>query len=443
VRIIQVPFCFYPDAAGGTEAYVTDLARALANEHGREVVIAAPGAKSEEYVHDGLRVRRFATSAEVNDVSELYGEGDELAAAEFDKILEEEKPDIVHLHAFTRGVSLKLVRAAKARTIPVAFTYHTPTVSCLRGTMMHWGAEPCDGVMDARVCAACTLHGKGMPRLAAQVLAHFRFPNPAPRFRFGTALRMRSLVEFRHATTRSLFDEVDHIIAVCWWVKDVLIRNGVPEHKITLCRQGVVEKSEVESWKPRGERTQSASPVRIAFLGRLDPTKGVHVLIRAVRFLPSARIALDIFGIIQGRGRYEQRLRAIANGDNRIQFRAPVPADQVVPTLRNYDLLAVPSQWLETGPLVVLEAFAAGIPVIGPRLGGIAELVTDGVNGILVEPNSVPAWAAALEKTWREPESLKNLRAQIQPPRTMSRVAEEMANLYSTLGNRAPHRALA
>jgi glycosyltransferase involved in cell wall biosynthesis len=442
VKIIQVPFCFYPDAVGGTEAYVADLARTLVSEHGCNVLVAAPSAKSEAYVHDTLRVRRFATSTEVNDVSELYGEGDELAAAEFDKILEEEKPDIVHLHAFTRGVSLKLVRAAKARTIPVAFTYHTPTVSCLRGTMMHWGAEPCDGVMDARVCAACTLHGKGMLRLDAQVLANFRFPLPPLRFRLATALRMRSLVELRHAMTRSLFDEVDHIIAVCRWVKDVLIRNGVPEEKITLCRQGVVEKSEVESWKTGDGSTRLASSLRIAFLGRLDPTKGVHVLIRAVRFLPSAQIALDIFGIAQGRKRYEQTLRAIANGDNRIQFRAPVPADRVVTTLRNYDLLAVPSQWLETGPLVVLEAFAAGIPVIGPRLGGIAELVTDGVNGILVEPNSVPAWAAALEKISREPELLNNLRAHIQPPRTMSKVAEEMANLYMMLCNPVQERAL-
>jgi len=402
-------------------------------------VIAAPAERARTYVHEGLLVRRFACSPN-SDPGELYGEGDAMAEREFGEILDKEKPDIVHLHAFTRGVSLKLVRAAKAREIPVIFSYHTPTVSCQRGTMMRWGAEPCDGVMDARTCTGCTLHGKGVPRLAAQTLANLRFPLPPLRFRLATALRMRSLVELRHATTRSLFDEVDHIIAVCRWAKDVLIRNGVPEEKITLCRQGVVEKLAVRSWKTGDGSTRSASSLRIAFFGRLDPTKGVHVLIQALRSLPSAQMALDIFGIAQGHKRYEQRLRALAAGDNRIQFHAPVPADQVVTTLRNYDLLAVPSQWLETGPLVVLEAFAAGIPVIGPRLGGIAELVTDGVNGILVEPNSVPVWADALEKISRE--LLNNLRAQIQPPRTMSEVAEEMANLYSMLSNPVPHRAL-
>ena len=441
MKIIQVPFCFYPDAVGGTEIYVAELSRLLREMHGMEIVIAAPAERARTYVHEGLLVRRFACSP-ISDPGELYGEGDAMAEREFGEILDKEKPDIVHLHAFTRGVSLKLVRAAKTGTIPVVFTYHTPTVSCLRGTMMRWGAEPCDGVMDARTCAACTLNGKGVPRLGAQVLANFRFPLPASRFRVATALRMRSLVELRHATTRSLFDEVDHIIAVCRWAKDVLIRNGVPEEKITLCRQGVVEKLEIGRWKPGDESTRSASSLRIAFFGRLEPIKGVHVLIQALRSLPSAQMALDIFGIaqVEAGNRYEQRLRALAAGDNRIQFHAPVPADQVVTTLRNYDLLAVPSQWLETGPLVVLEAFAAGIPVIGPRLGGIAELVTDGVNGILVEPNSVPVWADALEKISRE--LLNNLRAQIQPPRTMSEVAEEMANLYSMLSNPVPHRAL-
>jgi len=435
---------------GGTEVYVAALANELL-DRGIEVLIAAPGETTRNYHHDLIPVRRFGVQQQVDDLRKLYGEGDELAAAEFDKILEEEKPDIVHLHAFTRGVSLKLVRAAKARTIPVVFTYHTPTVSCLRGTMMRWGVAPCDGMMDGRTCAACTLHGKGVPRLAAHALSNFRFQVSTFRSRLGTAFQMRSLVELRHTTTRALFNEVDHIVAVCQWVKEVLIRNGVPERKITLCRQGTSQKLQSGSWNLGDENNRSTSSLsihgsslRLAFVGRLDPTKGVHVLIRAVRSLPSVRIALDIFGIAQHEGgkHYEQTLRAMSNGDNRIQFRAPVSADQVVPVLRNYDLLAVPSQWLETGPLVVLEAFAAGIPVIGPRLGGIAELVTDGVNGILVEPNSVPAWAAALEKIWREPESLKNLRAQIQPPRTMSKVAEEMANLYSTLGNRVPHRAL-
>ena len=62
MKIIKVPFCFYPDAVGGTEIYVASLARLLREEHGCDVLIAAPGARSGEYMHENLRVRRFPVS---------------------------------------------------------------------------------------------------------------------------------------------------------------------------------------------------------------------------------------------------------------------------------------------------------------------------------------------------------------------------------------------
>ncbi len=74
--------------------------------------------------------------------------------------------------------------------------------------------------------------------------------------------------------------------------------------------------------------------------------------------------------------------------------------------MQRYDVLAVPSQWLETGPLVVMEAFAAGVPVLGSNLGGIGELVTSGVDGLLVEPASIVAWRTALEALCRDRELL-------------------------------------
>ena len=148
--------------------------------------------------------------------------------------------------------------------------------------------------------------------------------------------------------------------------------------------------------------------------------------------MPNAPLQLDIFGITQGdAGRqYEEELKRLSAGDTRVNFLPPVLSEKVVATLAGYDLLAVPSQWLETGPLVVLEAFAAGVPVLGSRRGGIAELVKDGVDGILVEPDSAPAWAAALQNAAANPNLLIRLKANIQPPRTMTTVADEMVVLY-------------
>jgi len=101
--------------------------------------------------------------------------------------------------------------------------------------------------------------------------------------------------------------------------------------------------------------------------------------------------------------------------------------------LSAYDFVAVPSRWLETGPLVVLEAFAAGVPIIGSRLGGIAELVRDGMDGILIEADSVGAWSATLQRLCDDRALVERLRWNIRYPRTMDDVADDMIALYHRL----------
>ena len=130
-----------------------------------ESIIAAAAAVEATYWHYDVKVRRFPVKELVGDVREMYDEGDNLAAEAFGRILESEQPDLVHLHAFTRGASLRLVRETKRRGLPVVFSYHTPTVSCQRGTLLRWGTDACDGVLDARRCSACALHDLGLNKL--------------------------------------------------------------------------------------------------------------------------------------------------------------------------------------------------------------------------------------------------------------------------------------
>src|SRR5207302_32795 len=93
-----------------------------------------------------------------------YGAPDETAARSFRALLDDLRPAIVHLHARTSAVSGRLVDMAREIAAKVVFTYHTPTVSCARGTMMHLGRAPCDGGLDVRRCAACVLQSHGVPR---------------------------------------------------------------------------------------------------------------------------------------------------------------------------------------------------------------------------------------------------------------------------------------
>ncbi|MBV9542925.1 MAG: glycosyltransferase, partial [Chloroflexi bacterium] len=399
MKVVHVPFCFPPDVVGGTEVYVDALAREQ-QRRGIEVVVAAPADESHQYDYNGLHVRRFGKSLEFADTRVLYGAGDDVASRAFQEVLVREQPDVVHLHAYTSAISLQLAREVKRHGCGLVFTYHTPTATCARGTLLRWDGKVCDGALDLRRCARCVLETLGAPAPAAFLIGSLpqrvgeRLANAGRAGGVWTALRMTELVALQQASMRAFLAEADRVVVLCEWASRVLVLNGVPTEKIAMSRHGLSGNQDAEIRSTRG-RSQSA--LRVAFMGRLHPTKGVDVLVRALRTLPDASIQLDVFGLIQDdKDEYARRLGELAASDARIRFQAPLESSEVVDGLRGYDVLAVPSQWLETGPLVVLEAFAAGIPVVGSRLGGIAELVEDGVDGLLVTPDSVEEWANAL-----------------------------------------------
>jgi glycosyltransferase involved in cell wall biosynthesis len=439
LKILHLPFCFHPDPVGGTEVYVQNLACAQ-KLRGAAAVIAAPGTSDQQYQAAGLEVHRFSIGNRLS-LRELYGEGDPKAAQGFLRILETTRPDVVHLHAFTSAVSLRVARAAKQAGFPVVFTYHTPTVSCQRGTLLRWGTTLCEGRLDVRLCTACFLHGQGLGRGLARLAAHI--PPSAGRAignaklsgGVWTALQMTDLVALRQQSLRDLIETVDHVVSLCSWTTDLLLLNGVAREKIMLCRHGLRLPESPAAAAPAPSR-EPQPPYRVAFLGRIHPIKGLEVLIRSIASDPELAVTLDIYGVTQGAADEAQRDKLRQLCDSRIRFCGPIPSEQSIERLRQYDVLAVPSQSFETGPLVVLEAFAAGIPVIGSGLGGIQELVRHETDGLLVEPASIPDWTAALRRLTREPGLLGRLRRGVRPPRTMETVAGDMLLLYSKLLSR-------
>jgi glycosyltransferase involved in cell wall biosynthesis len=251
---------------------------------------------------------------------------------------------------------------------------------------------------------------------------------------------MTDLVDVHHRAVLEMLQEVDGIVVLCDWARELLVLNGVDREKITLSRHGI-DVRDISG--AIAVPIPSAGPLRLAYLGRLDPIKGVDVLIRAIRSEPELPIRLDVRGVVQAAsgGRHLSELQRLTASDPRITFLEPAPADRVVEALRGYHAAAVPSQCLETGPLVVLEAFAAGVPVIGSALGGIAELVTHERDGVLVAPPDQPAaWLTALRRLIDEVDLLPRLRTGIQPPRAMADVAVAMEALYTEV-TKAPSRA--
>lgn len=433
--VLHVPFTYFPDAAGGTEVYVASLAKHLA-ALGYACAVAAPADHNSSTVIDGIPVHRFAITAP-QGLAHAYGRPDETAAASFADLVGRLRPAVVHLHARTAAVSERLIDIGHAAGARVVFTYHTPTVSCGRGTMLLFGREPCDGVIERRRCMTCTLEARGAPRHLAALLAAMP-PALASRLAAAdglppacSALRTPGLMAEAQDRFRGMMRKADRIVAVSDWVAAVLRANGVAPAQITVSRQGVAD----DGWSPPARPpVRSAGPVRIAYFGRLDPTKGVDLLIDAVTRLPEVDIAVDLFLVRQqGSARDMARIEALAGSDRRITVRDAVPAERVRDAMASYDLIAVPSRWLETGPLVVLEAFSAGVPVLGARRGGIAEIVRDDIDGILFEPDDAGALAAALKAVAVSPTECDRLRKGIRKPRSMRDAAADMAGLYGEL----------
>lgn len=439
MKIIHVPFCFPPDPIGGTEVYVETLARRQ-QDHGIEVVIAAPESENRSYIHNGLSVHRFAVSESVQDLHDLYGAGDKIAAINFANVLDKEQPDLVHLHTFTRATSLRTLEQVQQRNIPLVFTYHLPGVSCQRGTLMRWGTEPCDGEIRLHTCARCLLHSHGLPRIPSNMLGSVPvltgrlLGNAGCSGGFWTALRTTELLALRRSTFQHLVNSVDAVIVLCDWTRQVLVRNGVDTKKIVLSRHGIywTDDQEDTASNPKDLCNQ---PLRVAFLGRLAPLKGVDILVNAIRQLQDIPISLDCYAIVQNvhESEYQQQVIRLVQHDKRINFLPSIANDQVIHTLKQYDILAVPSQWFETGPLVVLESFAAGVPVLGSDLGGIAELVHNQVDGLLVQHNDVDAWSQALYRLATDCQLRHRLRLGVRPPRKIDTVVDEMLIVYDRL----------
>lgn len=425
MKLLHVPFAWYPAACGGTEVYVRALIRELA-EMGWENEIAAPGRANETAMWDGVKVHRVAMAGELTQEM-LYGGGEPLSAQAFGRVLDVSRPDVIHFHAYSPAVSVRWLEAARVRGIPCVYTYHTPTLACGRGTLMRWGSVPCDGVMTPLRCAACSLHGLGVSKLMSWGLAVTSPVTQALSTR--VPFRIWPLMRRRTAAVHEWLEGMSCVVALCQWGREVLERNGVSPEQLRVVRHGLAGGGR------RGDaemgRWGDSEILRVVFFGRLDRTKGLHVLVEALRLMPELRVELHCHLIRDESAEAAMHpLLCQMKSDARVHLHPPVASDEVAHTMSAYDAVAVPSIWLETGPLVVLEAFEAGVPVLGSRLGGIAEWVTHERDGLLFPPGDADAWACGLKRLVHDSELRTQLRVGVcQPPR-MSAVARQMELIY-------------
>lgn len=436
MRIVHVLGWYFPDSLGGTEVYVAALARHLRG-HGHEVFVAAPNSDCDRdygYRHEGGEVFRYSIPKRPTR-REVQGRASTRGADRFHRWLERNKPDLVHCHSLVTGLGLEELERARALGARVIVTCHTPSLGfiCQRGTMMRWGMDLCDGLAEPVKCASCALVEGGLPQTVAKTVGGI--PQSLSQLgalipgRLGTAVGMRDLI--RHNTHRQhrLLETVDAFVVLTQWAWNTVAANHGSERKLVLNRLGI----DLNGVRKRNIERPIGVPVRLGYVGRFHATKGIFVLAEALSQLPrNLPFSLELRGpTISNEDRAtQQKLEAMMGKDSRIRFAPAVEHKDVGRVLAEYDVLLCPSTWLEGGPTVAMEAQAVGTPVVGSRIGGLGEIVEDGVNGRLVPAGNAIALATAIAEVAEHPEMVERWRGRLPAPRTMNDVALDYLNLY-------------
>lgn len=168
-----------------------------------------------------------------------------------------------------------------------------------------------------------------------------------------------------------------HIVCPSAFMRDLVLSWGVPADRVTLLPNPAPRADEAASFDA-GE-----GPV-LAFAGRLTAQKDLGTAFAAIR---------DTRLLVAGDGPERAHLESLAGAN--VEFLGPLPRAQVLGVLRAADASILTSLW-ENFPHGVVESLAMGTPVIATRTGGVAEIVRDGENGLLVDAGDVDAFAAAV-----------------------------------------------
>jgi glycosyltransferase involved in cell wall biosynthesis len=442
MKILHALGWYFPEKLGGTEIYVRGLCERL-RASGCSVAVAAPeaGASAPRTIsYEGVEVFRypipaFPTKAEAQSRTAARG------AEHFHRWLAFKRPAILHVHSFVTGLGIHEIEAAKSFGVKVVATTHLPSLGwiCQRGTLMRFGETPCDGLTLPRRCSACELEHRGLPKPMASMVS--RTPASISRWmqrrssRLATALGMPAFIESNIGLQRRMHDTVDAFVVKTEQAARIVAMNGVPPGKLFVNPPGIVQ-ANVEL-KPGPIAKPTRTPITVGYLGRFDEIKGVLDLAEAFERLPkSLPLRLEFRGPIQS----EQdrsvvaRIRRIIGDDPRVAIDDAVPAADVPDLLRQWDVACFPARCLEAGPMAALEARAVGTPVVGARIGGLAEFIADDVDGALVEPADVGALSALLQRMVDDPaKTIDRWRANLTPPRTMDEIAGDYLALYRRL----------
>ncbi len=446
MRILFAAHQFFPEHYAGVEIVTLGLAKEF-RARGHETFVLAPKRSIpgsgiepggiEDYEFEGVPVRRIGRPKEGLRRPYRLDYENEAMSRRVREYMREVKPDIVHAEHF-QGLSASVIPVFKEAGAPLVYTATDFWAMCPVVDLRRHDGAMCEGP-ELSHCVRCIASRYPGTRMKAVVdrtpAAAFGIAgklSKTPLAKASHSLRQIGALEARPGFIREKMEQVDHIIAYTHLMKNLLLANGIGDGKIGVSPYGI-DTSEIAGVPPS---TNVPPPLRVGFIGTISPHKGCDLLVRAFRKLPeNLGATLAVYGNLERFENFTRELRNLARDDERINFAGPFQRERVGEVLSGLDVLVVPSRWYENQPGVILEAFAAGIPVVATNLGGMSEFVRHGENGLLFELDDDEDLARQLQRLGEEPGLIEKLRAGIGPVKTVQQDADELEDLYGSLLN--------
>lgn len=308
------------------------------------------------------------------------------ASANLDALLKETRPAVAHLHNIYHHLSPSILPVLRRHGVPVVMTLHDMRLLCPSIHMLRDG-RPCEDCRGGRLYNAvrygCVKNSRAASLLAA--------------------------AETWHQRTRGLYEKsVDLFLCPSRFIRDKYISWGYPADKLRHLPNFV----DLDLWHPRHAQASSSRDAYLYF-GRVSTEKGLRTLLDAQALWEKGFASGEVAEpplrlLIAGSGPCEGNLRAgVARlGLESVVLLGGLDRDGLRRALARSRFSVLPSEWFENGPMAALEAFASGLPLVGTDIGGIPEMIEDGVNGILVPPrNPVKLFEGLLKAAQLGPEA--------------------------------------
>ena len=283
---------------------------------------------------------------------------------EMRSLLEKDRPDIVHVHGVYPMFSPSVLVACRRAGVPVVMTVHSHNLTCPTWHHLYKG----------RICEDC-LGGHEYQCI---------LKNCRDNILESTAYALRSGVARRF---RLFHDNVTMLIVLTQFARGRLLQAGFGEDQITVVPNPATAR-EIDAIPFAGEY--------VAFAGRISREKGLDTLLAAAAEMP------DVPFKVAGDGPVLSEM--MAKAPSNVEFTGRLGSDHLHEFYRKSRIVVVPSLWYEQFPMVVLESMARGLPVVASRIGGLPEIVSDGVTGSLFEPGNPLALRNELRRLWDDPE---------------------------------------